>query len=205
MNTTRKKLSELHKTPINIRMHSERQIKEYIRSLKMFGQIRPLVVTDDGEILVGNGMYDALLSMGENECDVYIVSGLTKSQKKKLMLADNKVYELGVTDVSALDMILPELDFDFDVPGYDSELLATLTSSLTDVNNMINSYGKEELTFSENRQDNVVTYENANGSQYAPPVRTDSGEIVSAGQVAQTEGQERKYIICPNCGEKIWL
>lgn len=64
MNITVKKLSELHKPAHNIRRHSEKQLTEYIRSIEMFGQVKPLVVAEDGEIIAGNGLYEALLRMG---------------------------------------------------------------------------------------------------------------------------------------------
>ena len=55
MNITVKKLAELHKPTHNIRRHSDKQITEYIRSIEMFGQVKPLVVAEDGEIIAGNG------------------------------------------------------------------------------------------------------------------------------------------------------
>ena len=42
MKITVKKLSELHKPAHNIRRHSEKQLTEYIRSIEMFGQVKPL-------------------------------------------------------------------------------------------------------------------------------------------------------------------
>ena len=50
MNITVKKLAELHKPTHNIRRHSDKQITEYIRSIEMFGQVKPLVVAEDGEL-----------------------------------------------------------------------------------------------------------------------------------------------------------
>ena len=64
MNITVKKLAELHKPAHNIRRHSDKQITEYIRSIEMFGQVKPLVVAEDGEIIAGNGLYEALLPHG---------------------------------------------------------------------------------------------------------------------------------------------
>ena len=94
MKITVKKLSELHKPAHNIRRHSEKQLTEYIRSIEMFGQVKPLVVAEDGEIIAGNGLYEALLRMGRETCDCYVMVGLTDVQKKKLMMADNKVVAL---------------------------------------------------------------------------------------------------------------
>lgn len=200
MQIVKKQLSELHKTDVNIRRHSERQIQEYVRSLKMFGQIRPLVVTDDGEILVGNGMFEALKAMGAESCDVYVVSGMTKTQKRKLMLADNKVYEMGFTDISVLDDILKDLGGDFDIPGYDASLLDALVSTPDEITKEITDYGKMEP---EVRQTPVSetsvtarTQSQEDAPAYAPPVRTPSGEF---------KNPEGPYVICPKCGEKIWL
>lgn len=92
MKITVKKLSELHKPAHNIRRHSEKQLTEYIRSIEMFGQVKPLVVAEDGEIIAGNGLYEALLRMGRETCDCYVMVGLTDVQKKKLMMADNKAW-----------------------------------------------------------------------------------------------------------------
>lgn len=96
MNVTRKPLSELRRPERNVRMHTDKQLKEFRRSVEMFGQIRPIVVDEAGVILAGNGLYETLLSMGRTEADCYVVSGLTEAQKKKLMLADGKsVQEIG--------------------------------------------------------------------------------------------------------------
>lgn len=142
MKITVKKLSELHKPAHNIRRHSEKQLTEYIRSIEMFGQVKPLVVAEDGEIIAGNGLYEALLRMGRETCDCYVMVGLTDVQKKKLMMADNKVYELGFTDVDAIEELVKELDGDVDVPGWDADLLEMLNSTEDEADEMIGSYGE---------------------------------------------------------------
>lgn len=141
MNITVKKLAELHKPAHNIRRHSDKQITEYIRSIEMFGQVKPLVVAEDGEIIAGNGLYEALLRMGRETCDCYVMVGLTDVQKKKLMMADNKVYELGFTDVDAIEELVKELDGDVDVPGWDADLLEMLNSTTDEADEVISSYG----------------------------------------------------------------
>lgn len=138
---TQKKLSDLHKPAHNIRRHSEKQLHEYVRSIEMFGQVKPLVVAEDGEIIAGNGLYEALLRMGRETCDCYVMVGLTNVQKKKLMMADNKVYELGFTDVDVIEELVKELDGDVDVPGWDADLLEMLNSTEDEADEMIGSYG----------------------------------------------------------------
>ena len=166
MNVTRKLLSELRRPERNVRMHTDKQLKEFRRSIEMFGQIRPIVVDEDGVILAGTGLYETLLSMGRTEADCYIVTGLTEAQKKKLMLADNRVFDLGVDDLSALDAFVLELKDDLDIPG------------------------ARERT--EAREEAAAR----NAEEYVPP---------AAGTQPQEEGPARRFILCPKCGERIWL
>ena len=74
MNITVKKLAELHKPAHNIRRHSDKQITEYIRSIEMFGQVKPLVVAEDGEIIAGNGLYEAMLRCKEQGVEVSLAT-----------------------------------------------------------------------------------------------------------------------------------
>ena len=94
MKITKIKLTDLKKPERNVRKHTDKQMVEYVRSLDMFGQIRPLVVDEDHVIIAGNGLYDALMKQGADTADCYVVTGLTDKEKKKLMLADTKIFEL---------------------------------------------------------------------------------------------------------------
>lgn len=64
MKTRKVKLAALRKVDGNVRKHSERQIREYMRSVQAYGQLKPLVVDESGTILIGNGLYDALTGLG---------------------------------------------------------------------------------------------------------------------------------------------
>lgn len=141
MKITKVPLSKLKRPDRNTRLHSEKQIAEYKRSVEMFGQIRPIVCDEDYTILAGNGLYDTLLAMGRTEADCYVVAGLSQNEKKKLMLADNRVFSLGDDDMDALNELLLELDGDLDVPGFDQDLLESLVADLSD---LIEEYEEEE-------------------------------------------------------------
>ena len=196
MKIVKKSLSELRVMEKNIRRHTEKQIKEYVRSIQMFGVIKPLVVDETGEILAGNGLYYALKSMGAEECDCYVMSGLTETQKKKLMLADNRVYELGFTDTAIFDEIIRDLGGDIDVPGWDADLLEMLNSSVRDANEMVESYG----VYESGEVDAVNGRERAGHSE-APAVAP--APAPAPGEAPQM--QEERFIICPKCGERICL
>lgn len=227
MNITVKKLSDLHKPSHNIRRHSEKQLTEYIRSIEMFGQVKPLVVAEDGEIIAGNGLYEALLRMGRETCDCYVMVGLTDVQKKKLMMADNKVYELGFTDVDAIEELVKELDGDVDVPGWDADLLEMLNSTEDEADEMISSYGDfpENEVSSINRQQTeehvpyaeTPTYPVVTTPQPAPVVSaapqqpfpaqevSTPTEPQTAAPAAPSGAEQHRYIRCPKCGELICL
>lgn len=205
MKIVQKKLTDLKKIEKNIRRHSPKQLNEYIRSVKMFGQIRPLVIDEKGVVLCGNGLYDALVAIGQEKADCYIVTELSEAQKKKLMLADNRVYELGMTDTDAFEEIIRSLDGDVDVPGWDADLLETLNASVREVNAMVDSYG----TYDEN---DVQRYagrrEPVHGSteEGSGPVQ-DSGQVNTSPEgnapAGAAEGQTEAFVICPHCGARI--
>jgi len=92
----------------------------------MFGQIRPIVVDEQHVILAGNGLYDTMLTLGRETADCFIVTGLSENEKKKLVLADNRIFSLGTDDLSAFDAMVNDLKDDLDIPGFDDDLLQSL-------------------------------------------------------------------------------
>ena len=197
MKVVQKKLADLHGMEKNIRRHTDKQLKEYVRSIQMFGQFKPLVVDENGQILAGNGLYYALQSMGAEKCDCYVMEGLTEAQKKKLMLADNRVYELGFTDTAIFDEIIRELDGDIDVPGWDADLLEMLNASVRDATEMVESYGVYEA----GEVENVSSKERPAGEHTPEAAKPAPAAQTSDAAPAQTE----RVVICPKCGERICL
>ncbi len=202
MTVVRKPLSELRRPERNVRMHTNKQLKEFRRSVEMFGQIRPIVVDEAGVILAGNGLYETLLQMGVSEADCYVVSGLTEAQKKKLMLADNRVFDLGVDDLSALDAFVQELKDDLDIPGYEEDLLRAMVMEAEEAAAALGEYGTidedraEAIRDARARTDAREEAAARNAEEYVPP---------TAGTQPQEEEPARRFILCPKCGERIWL
>ena len=130
MKITTKKLSELRKPEKNVRIHTEQQLREFERSVKMFGQIRPIVIDENNVILAGNGLYDTLIRLEYEEAEVCQYFDLTENQKKKLMIADNKIFSLGIENLDTLNSFLEDLHDDLDIPGYDSEILKQMVSEV---------------------------------------------------------------------------
>lgn len=199
MQTVTKNVSELKRPDKNVRLHGDRQIKEYIRSIEMFGQIRPLVIDENNTVLAGNGLLTALIQMGRETADCYVVTNLSENQKKKLMLVDNKIFDLGVNNTTAFDELIRELDGDIDIPGYDEELLKVLTASANKADEIISSYG----TYSKESIGYMKNAELQTPQPHTPIPQAPTQE--STPQQIETPQSLQKYIVCPKCGEKIWL
>lgn len=76
------KLVDLVKPEKNVRIHTEQQLKEFQRSVKMFGQIRPIVVDENNVILAGNGLYETLIAMGKKQLMFISMTILLKIRKR---------------------------------------------------------------------------------------------------------------------------
>lgn len=203
MQTVKRNLSELKTPKKNVRIHSDKQIKEFCRSVKMFGQIRPLVIDEDDVILAGNGLREAMVALGYTEGDCYVVSGLSENQKKKLMLADNRIFNLGVDDTRAFEEIVIELGNDIDIPGYDSDILKTLTLDFDGIDAVMDGYGIISDSTKASMQKAAEQYEEEEESF------VNSSQEIAVRPAPGTESADdalaTKYIVCPKCGEKIWL
>lgn len=202
MKVTKKPLTELHPPERNVRMHTDKQLKEFRRSVEMFGQIRPIVVDEGGTILAGNGLFETLRSMGRTEADCYVVSGLTESQKKKLMLADNRVFDLGVDDMAALDALVLELKDDLDIPGFEEDLLRAMVMEADEASAALSEYGTIDQERAEEIRETGERYE---ARQAAAAARSEDCTPQATGEQPQQAEQGGRFVLCPKCGERIWL
>lgn len=201
MQTIVKSLTDLKPMEKNVRMHSEKQLKEYERSVRKWGQTKPIVCDENGVIIIGNGLFEALKRAGKETADCYVMKGLSEKDKKKLMLSDNKVYELGLTSMDALDEIVKSLDGDFDIPGYDDELLAFLNAPVQDTTKEVFEYGKVETPV----EDHAPVVEAAHDIAQYGEVAGENAKSPYEPKPSPPAEDSRPFVICPKCGEKIWL
>ena len=217
MNVITMPISELKRPERNVRIHTDKQLKEFERSIRMFGQIRPLVVDETNTILAGVGCFETLCRMGATEAAVYKVSDLTESQKKKLMIADNKIYGLGIDNLETFDSFLKELSDDLDIPGFDESILQSMVAEAEEVTDKIMEYGSvddseiESLKAAKARKEALMEKagQEQKATALAQPVMVPQSAPAPSNPPADEENTEpteiRKFVICPNCGEKIWL
>jgi DNA modification methylase len=113
------KLADLRPDQNNARKHNPRNIGMVANSLREVGAARSGVIDEDGNILAGNGTYEALSEAGiekvkivqadGNEWVVVQRKGLSEKQKLKLALYDNRSAELAEWDKEVLADIDPEI------------------------------------------------------------------------------------------------
>lgn len=212
MNVIKMKISELVHPEKNVRNHSQKQIKELKRSLETFKQYRPAIVDENNVILVGNGMVMAMREMGKEEVYVEKRTDLTEAMKKKLMIADNQTASLGTDNFEVIEEFIKSLDGDLDVPGYDEEMIKTLVMDDEELQNEVMSYG----TFSADQieavrsNEGVVqkpveqTYQQTASRQAVDAYQNDRPTLPEEPMNTST-AETQRYVICPHCGEKIYL
>ena len=217
MKVTTKKLSDLKHPEKNVRIHSEQQIRELKRSLEKFGQTRALVIDENNIILIGNGLYEAMASLGYQEATVYVKAGLSENDKKKLMIADNKTYALGIDNLEPLNEFLEELQGDLDIPGYDEEILQQMVADADEVTEKLSEYGTlddseiQKIKEANKKREQKATPEETpdNHSENSSEKPNTSDNSTAEGQsTTETEPEiteTRRFVVCPKCGEKIWL
>ena len=196
MKLQKKKLSTLKPLEVNVRKHTEKQIKELIRSVNQFGQTRAIVIDEENNILIGNGLHSAMVQAGMEEAFVYCKNGLSETEKKKLILADNKTFSLGTDDYENIEAYLEEIaaTADYDVAGFEEDVLKNLIREADEILQDVKSYGV--------LSDDVLEQKKQVAEQ-----RESQPQNVFEAPDQQAEGKEKEVatVICPNCGECIPL
>lgn len=198
------KLSDLKPLEKNVRKHNDKQIDELIKSVEQFGQTRAMVIDENNNILIGNGLYFALVKMNKAEAQCYRKTGLSEVEKKKLILSDNKIYGLGADDYEEINNYIQEITGtgDFEIAGYDKFILEQMTATDEQVEEAISNYGvitDTKFIQEEPKQEVTNTY-----VENEPEVKNEPVTMVTETKVG-AEKNEKKYIICPSCGEMIYL
>ena len=104
-------IKDLTPDPQNARQHDEKNLKAIQGSLKEFGQRKPIVITEDGVIVAGNGTVEAAKRLGWLKIDaVRVPDDWTPEQTKAFALADNRTAELAAWSPEVLAAQLLELE-----------------------------------------------------------------------------------------------
>jgi len=128
MQIQNKPIDSIHPYDNNPRLNDD-AVAAVARSIKEFGFRQPIVVDEEGVIIVGHTRYKAAKQLGFDKVPVHVAKGLTPAQIKAYRLADNKTSELAEWDYDLLPIELSqlgEMDFDLASIGFSPDDLADL-------------------------------------------------------------------------------
>ena len=113
----------------NARTHSEEQVAQIAASIAEFGFTNPILAGSDGIIVAGHGRLTAAQKLGLEVVPVVVLDHLTPTQRRALIIADNRIAENAGWDDAMLRVELDALrddDFDLSLTGFDADALADL-------------------------------------------------------------------------------
>ena len=113
----------------NARTHSAEQIAQIAASIVEFGFSNPILAGSDGVIVAGHGRWAASQKLGLELVPVVVLDHLSPTQRRALVIADNRIAENAGWDDAMLRVELDALrddDFDLSLTGFDADALADL-------------------------------------------------------------------------------
>ena len=113
----------------NARTHSPEQIAQIAASIKEFGFLAPVIVSEDNTILCGHGRFYAAQKIGLKKIPCIKESHLTEAQRRAYIIADNKLSLNAGWDNELLAVEIADLqgeDFDVSLLGFDEKEIADL-------------------------------------------------------------------------------
>lgn len=119
----------------NSRTHSDEQVAQIAASIREFGWTNPILVDGSAGIIAGHGRLLAARKLGMAEVPCISLDHLSKTQKRALIIADNKLALNAGWDAEMLALEVKELgeeDFDLSLMGFSEDELAALTVDKTE-------------------------------------------------------------------------
>ena len=113
----------------NSRTHSDEQVAQIAASIKEFGWTNPILIDGESGIIAGHGRLLAARKLGMAEVPVIQLDGMTDTQKRAYIIADNKLALNAGWDDELLGLELSELDlegFDLELTGFTQEEIDAL-------------------------------------------------------------------------------
>jgi len=113
----------------NARTHSDAQVAQIAASIAEFGFTNPILAGSDGVIVAGHGRLAAAQKLGIAMLPVVVLDHLTPTQRRALVIADNRIAENASWDDAMLQVELAALQddsFDLSLTGFDADALADL-------------------------------------------------------------------------------
>jgi ParB-like chromosome segregation protein Spo0J len=120
----------------NARTHSDEQVAQIAASIAEFGWANPILAGADGIIIAGHARLLAARKLGMTEVPVIVLDHLTETQRRALILADNRLALNAGWDEEMLRVELAALEednFNLEVVGFTDDELKDLLAEQEEV------------------------------------------------------------------------
>src|SRR3982074_2257335 len=124
----------------NSRTHSAKQIRQIANSMVAFGVTNPLLVTEDGTLIAGEGRYKAAQLLGLATVPVIVLAGLSPARQRAPAIADNKIAENAGWDRERLAIEIPELTGLLETEGLDVSILGL---EAVEIDQLVNDFEED--------------------------------------------------------------
>lgn len=183
--------------PQNSRLHTPEQVTQIAESITRFGFRGCILINESGQILAGHGRVMAMRQLGRSEIQCQRINGLSDTEQRAYLIADNAIAENSEWNAeilaAELDMLTAE---GFDMQSFGIPLAALQGLADTPPSNAA------DVRHLETRTD-----------QPAPPsdddfakemARTDTAGILPIVPL-YAEHHEAFIILCDNAIDEAWL
>jgi len=120
----------------NARTHSDEQIAQIMASIAEFGFVNPILIDQHQGIIAGHGRLLAAQRLGMKDVPAIMLAHLSETQKRALIIADNRIAMNAGWDEEMLRLELTDLqaeDFNLDIMGFSEDELDKLLAPMTEV------------------------------------------------------------------------
>jgi len=131
-------------SPHHARIHNRHDRRKIQKLLRKFGQVRPLTVTPEYQLIDGHGVWEALQAIGEEFADIAIVADQSPAGLRALALALNRSCQEAKWDqgkVRAEFEFLLDVGFDTSLTGFDEPEVEFIFQSDAPQANVIENAG----------------------------------------------------------------
>lgn len=152
-------ISDIRPYQNNARTHSTQQIEQIVKSIKEFGFTNPLLIDNDCNLIAGHGRLEAIRWLNNfdykdkpiTQLPSVIVSDLSDTQRRALVIADNKIALNAGWDLDILKDELESLEnenYDMDLLGFSDVEISEILDNVSDNDGGQQVYSNKELDFS---------------------------------------------------------
>ena len=128
-------ISDLIPYANNSRTHSDKQISQIAASIKEFGFTNPVLIGEDNVLIAGHGRILAAQKIGLKKIPTMRISGLSASQRRALVLADNRLALSAGWDEDLVSIELQSLlddGYDLAITGFEDDEIAAFLDGGTE-------------------------------------------------------------------------